>query len=64
MMSAVVLETCWGDNIIYILQNKKLDASSESQKIDLYYVKRRLYYTGCLEKYDWIGKVINGLMTM
>jgi hypothetical protein len=33
MMSAVVLETCWGDNVIYILQNKKLGASSWSQKL-------------------------------
>jgi hypothetical protein len=33
MMSAVVLETCSGDNVIYILQNKKLGASSWSQKL-------------------------------
>jgi hypothetical protein len=33
MMSAVVLETCWGDNVIYILQNKKLGTSSWSQKL-------------------------------
>jgi hypothetical protein len=35
MMSAVVLETCWGDNVIYIyiLQIKKLGASSWSQKL-------------------------------
>jgi hypothetical protein len=32
-MSAVVLETCWGDNVKYILQNKKLGASSWSQEL-------------------------------
>jgi hypothetical protein len=40
MMSVVVLETCWGDNVIYILQNKKLGASSWSQKIDLHHDAR------------------------
>jgi hypothetical protein len=40
MMSAVVLETCWRDNVIYILQNKKLGASSWSQKIDLHHDAR------------------------
>jgi hypothetical protein len=40
MMSAVVLETCWGDNVIYILQNKKQGASSWSQKIDLHHDAR------------------------
>jgi hypothetical protein len=38
MMSVIVLETCWGDNVIYILQNKKLGASSWSQKIDYYFM--------------------------
>jgi hypothetical protein len=33
MMSAVVLETCWGDTVICILQSKKLGASSWSQKL-------------------------------
>jgi hypothetical protein len=33
MMSAVVLETCWGDNVIYKLQNKKLGASSWTEKL-------------------------------
>jgi hypothetical protein len=40
MMSAVALETCSGDNVMYILQNKKLGASSWSQKIDLHHDAR------------------------